>query len=228
MNIPQAIETNKTALARIVAGLFALLGAAGEAALARIPLTLHRSIARVLRPAESAARRLIVVLARITRLKAPPPRKSRPMPAGLARAGQGKARASFQLFDPRRRFFRPPRRATPVPVPRITFFGPFGAPRTVSFGPEKRKRKASDGLETSANLLSRLEALKAALDDLPRQARRLVRAVAKRETLPDLRFRMPVRLGTAPGWRKKPRVEIDTILHDCDWLARNAVASDTS
>ena len=225
MNIPQAIETNKTALARIVAGLFAMLGAA---VLARIPLALHRSVARVLRPAESAARRLIVVLARITKLKAPPPRKSRPMPRGIARATQGNSRPSFQLFDPRRRFNRPPRQTTPRPVPRITFFGPFGAPRTVSFGPEKRKRKASDGLETSANLLSRLEALKAALDDLPRQARRLVRAVAKRENLPDLRFKMPVRLSRAPGWRQKPRMEIDAVLHDCDWLARNAVASDTS
>ena len=126
MDIPKAIELNKTALARIVAGLFALLG---EAALARIPLALHRSIARVLRPAESAARRLIVVLARITKLKAPPPRKSRPIPAGFARAGQGKSRLAFQLFDQRRRYFRPPRPATPRPVPRITFFGPGGARR---------------------------------------------------------------------------------------------------
>ena len=68
MDIPAAINLNKTALLRIVAGLFALL----EAAQARIPLALHRSIARVLRPAESAARRLIVTFARITRLTAPP------------------------------------------------------------------------------------------------------------------------------------------------------------
>ena len=224
MDIPKAIEINNTALARIVAGLFALLG---EAALARIPVALHRSIARVLRPAESAARRLIVVLARITKLKAPPPRKSRPMPQGFARPAKGQQRMSFQLFDPRRRFFRPPRSATPRAVPRITFFRPFGAPRTLSFGRE-RPRKQPDGLEPSANLLRRLEALKAALDDLPRQARRLVRAVAKRETLPDLRFRMPVRLGTAPGWRQKPHLDIDHVLHDCDWLARNAVAPDSS
>ena len=98
MDIPKAIELNKTALARIVAGLFALLGEASEAALTRIPVALHRSIARVLRPAESAARRLIVVLARITKLKAPPPRKSRPMPAVFARAANGNRRPSFRLF----------------------------------------------------------------------------------------------------------------------------------
>ena len=102
MDIPQAIDLNKTALARIIAGLFALLGLTGGAALARIPIKLHRAVARVLRPAESALRRLIVVLARITNVKAPPPRP-RPPPAGIVRTGLGKPRISFQLFDPRQR-----------------------------------------------------------------------------------------------------------------------------
>ena len=53
MDIRAAIDLHRTALLRIIAGLFALL----EAAEARIPLALHRSIARVLRPAESAADR---------------------------------------------------------------------------------------------------------------------------------------------------------------------------
>ena len=79
MDIPAAIELNKTALLRIIASLFAML----EAAQARIPVALHRGVARVLRPAESAVRRLIVTLARISNLKALPPR-SRPAPTGLA------------------------------------------------------------------------------------------------------------------------------------------------
>ena len=78
MDLPKSIDLNKTAIARIVAGLFALLGLTDGAVLARIPIELHRMIARVLRPAESAVRRLIVVLARITNVKAPPPR-SRPV-----------------------------------------------------------------------------------------------------------------------------------------------------
>ena len=227
MNIPQAIDLNKTALARIVAGLFALLGAAGEAALARIPLALHRAVARVLRPAESAARRLIVTLARITNLKAPPPRQSRPAPAGLARAAQGNFRLSFQLFDPRRRFFRPRDRAQTRPAPRISFFGP-GEVRRVLLGREKPGRDSSDGLENSANLLRRLKALKDALDDLPRQARRLVRALARRQNVPHLKLKMPLRPGRAPGHRRKPRLDIDHVLRQCDWLARNALAPDTS
>ena len=222
MDIPRTIDLHKTALVRIVAGLFALLGGA---ALARIPLALHRSIARVLRPAESAARRLIVTLARITRLKALR-RRPRPAPQGLVRAARERQRLSFPLFDPRRRFLRPRHREKARPEPRIFSFGP-GEVRGVSRGREK-PGKQSDGLETSANLLRRLQALKAALDDLPRQAKRLVRALARREKAPRLKLKMPMRPGRAPGWRRKPRLDIDKVLHDCDWLARNALAPDTS
>ena len=228
MDIPRAIDLNKTALVRVVAGLFALLGAAAMetplAALARIPVGVHRGVARVLRPAESAARRLIVTLAGILKLKAKP-RKSRPAPRGLVRAARGSRRLSFQLFDPRRRFFR--KKARTRPAPRVSSFGP-GEVHRVSPGREKPGRDKSDGLETSANLLRRLEALKDALDDLPRQARRLVRAMARRENIPHLKLKMPLRPGRPPGHRKKPRLDIDSVLHQCDWLARNALAPDTS
>ena len=83
-------------------------------------------------------------------------------------------------------------------------------------------------LETSNTLLRRLAALKHALENLPRQARRLVRALARRKNTPRLRFTMPLRPGHAPGHRKKPRLEIDAVLHECHWLARNTVAPDTS
>ena len=225
MNIPQAIDLNKSALARIVAGLAALLGGAGEGALARIPVKLHRSIARVLRPAESAVRRLIVVLARITDVKAPPPR---PAPAGLVRMGERKPRVSFQLFDPRQRFFRPKKQPKTRAQPRISFFGDAGV-RTISWGGKiPPSRDKTDGLENPANLLRRLEAIKAALDDLPRQAKRLARALARRQKSPQLKLKMPLRPGRAPGWRLKPRLDIDHVLHQCDWLAREALPPDTS
>jgi hypothetical protein len=220
MDIPAAIALNKTALLRIVAGLFALLNAAH----ARIPLALHRSIARVLRPAESAARRLIVTLARIVKLKAPPAR-SRPAPTGLVRAKRESRRIAFPLFDPRQRFGR--RRPTPqAAAPRILSLAP-GAVLSPRIGPRK-VRDHSDGQETSANLLARLAALKNALEDLPRQARRLVREQDRRRNRSRVEFKFPLRPGAAPGFRKKPRLDIDSILHDCDWLARNAVAPNTS
>ena len=134
---------------------------------------------------------------------------------------------TFQLFDPRQRFFRPQRPTKTRAQPRISFFGD-GAVRTISWGNKSApKREDADGLENSANLIRRLEAIKAALDDLPRQAKRLVRALARREKSPQLKFKMPLRPGRAPGFRAKPRLDIDHVLHQCDWLAREALP-DTS
>ena len=60
----RAIKRNSEALKGIVAELFAMLGLAGEATVSRIPQPLHRAVLRVLRPAESAVRRLIIIAAR--------------------------------------------------------------------------------------------------------------------------------------------------------------------
>ena len=223
MRLPQTIDRNRTALARILAGLFALLGCVDGVLPGRISAALYRNILRVLRPAESAARRLIASLAGHIRLKASPPR---PMPAGLARAGGARPRISFQLFDPRKRFLRPPETARFLP--RITFFGD-GEARRISLGREPpRKDEKADGLANPASLARRIQALKAALDDLPRQAKRLARALARRQGSPRLKFQGVLRPGPAPGWRGRPLEEIDHVLHRCDWLAREALAQDTS
>ena len=228
LRLPQSIDPNKTALARILAGLFALLGLTEGAVPGRIPRELHRTILRVLRPAESAVRRLIVIVARTIKVKASPPR---PAPAGLVRAGQRKPSRSFQLFDPRTRFFRKPPRPKDAPRarPRISFFGN-GEVRRISLGrePPPPKDDKADGLANPANLVRRLGALKAALDDLPRQAARLARALARRQRSPRLKFQGPLRPGPAPGSRKRPLREIDHVLERCHWLAREALAPDTS
>ena len=79
MDWNRAIERNSEALKDIVAALFTMLELAGEATVARIPQTLHSAVLRVLRPAESAVRRLVVIAARGLVVKLAP---SRPMPAG--------------------------------------------------------------------------------------------------------------------------------------------------
>ncbi len=80
------------------------------------------------------------------------------------------------------------------------------------------------------NLLRRLEAVIGALEDLPRQARRLARALARRQKFPHLKMRAPMQPGRPPGFRVKPCLEIDHVLRECDWLARNVlpVARNTS
>jgi hypothetical protein len=96
-----AIKRNSKALNCIIAALFAMLGLAGEATVSRISHPLHRAVLRVLRPAESAVRRLIVIAARGVVVKLAP---SRPMAEGhRSGKGGGNTLPSFQLFDPRKR-----------------------------------------------------------------------------------------------------------------------------
>jgi hypothetical protein len=77
-------------------------------------------------------------------------------------------------------------------------------------------------------LTRRLQALKLALDDLPRQARRLARWQVRRETAKTPKFRTPLRPGHPPGHRKKPVHDVDDILTECHGLACWAMEPDTS
>jgi hypothetical protein len=121
MDWARAIERNSDALKSIVEMLFAMLELVGSATVARIPQPLHRAVLRVLRPAESAVRRLVVIAARGLVVKLAP---SRPMPAGPIGKG-GHFRPSFQLFDPRKNFegLRQDRRMATRMLPRIHIFG---------------------------------------------------------------------------------------------------------
>jgi hypothetical protein len=101
----RAIQRNSEALKGIIADLFAMLDLAGEATVARLPRSVHSAVLRVLRPAESAVRRLIVIAARGLVVKLAPARPGlRPKPAKPTAKGIGSSRPpSFQLFDPRKR-----------------------------------------------------------------------------------------------------------------------------
>ena len=96
-----AIEINRAALKRIVAMLVAMAGFAGAAVVSPagrsddcgpllgggrrvLPRHLHRAVLRLLRPAESAARRLVIAAAR-EMLVVP----VRPMPGGAVSGGLG-------------------------------------------------------------------------------------------------------------------------------------------
>jgi hypothetical protein len=228
MDWAKAIERNSEALNGIVAALFAMLGLTGDATVARLPRSVHSAVLRVLRPAESAMRRLIVIAARSVVVKLAP---LRPMPAGkVIGKGGGNSLPTFQIFDPRKRVKGPRARAFNRIIPRIHFFGPdprvaalFPAPRPVVEPPPP-----PDGLVNVARLTRRLQALKLALDDLPRQAKRLARWRQRREAAPSLKFLSPLRPGHPPGYRRKPIHEVDDVLTECDGLAWEAMKPDTS
>jgi hypothetical protein len=216
-----AVELNREALKRIVQGLFILLGLDSDAAVSRIPHRLHRAVLRVLRPAESAMRRLIVVAARGLVVKVAP---SRPMPKGhRIGKGSGPSTPSFKLCD--KRIFFPelmnPRVKYAKYPPRIHVF-PYdsmvAAPQPVVVPPPP-----PDGLINAKRLARRLQALKSALEDLPRQAKRMARWRVRRENMKSPKFKSPLRPGQPPGHRRKPAHEIDGILTECHWLAWEAM-----
>jgi hypothetical protein len=219
-----AIKRNSKALKGIIDVLFALLGLDGTDAASRIPRSIHSAVLGVLRPAESAVRRLIVIAARNVVVKLAP---SRPMPEGRRIPKSGASRPpAFQLFDPPKRLKSIRVMKFTRMVPRIHVYpydtlGP--APKPVIEAPPP-----PDGRVCATRLHRRLNALKSALEDLPRQAKRLFRLQERRKASPWPKSTMPLRSGHPPGHRRKPIHEVDEVLGACDWLAWEAMEPDTS
>jgi hypothetical protein len=98
--------------------------------------------------------------------------------------------------------------------------------------PEKPLPTPGDPLDAT-RLCARLHALKAALNDLDKQAKRLARWQARtdlRRKLPDPKPGRisPMRPGWPPGYRKRPFHEVDDVLRECHSLAVYAQRRDTS
>jgi hypothetical protein len=225
-----AIKRNSEALKGIVEVLFALLGLDGTDVASRIPWSLHSAVVGVLRPAESALRRLIVIAARGLVVKVAP---SRPMPKGrVIGKGSGHQPPSFQLFDTRKDFpeLRQRRVKYSKHPPRILFFGPDSRVDDLWPAPQPVAAPVSppDGLVNAERITRRLQALKLALDDLPRQARRMARWRVRREAIKTPMFKSPLRPGQPPGHRRRKIHEVDEILANCHWLAWEASKIDTS
>lgn len=224
MDWDRAIAINQAALARIVAALLAMVGLAGVTP-ARMPRPVYCAVLRVLRPAEAAARRLIVIVGRGLVIKTRP---FRPMPKGLSRSAAGRARMSFQLFDARKRFGAGAIRRGPAP--RLTILGARG--RLVPLFQARMETgavsKPEDGMVSAARLSRRLAALRQAIENLPREAKRLARWQARRDRITCPKFRAPLRPGRPPGWRAEPTDEVDLVLRACHALASDALNDDSS
>ncbi|MEQ1950036.1 hypothetical protein [Mesorhizobium sp. CN2-181] len=181
-----------------------------------LPRALYLAILRLLRPAEAAARRLIIAAARGIVVKLPPlrPRKPKPemlrgprafMPKGPKKRPKPAPRIrSLSLLDPLRRPFRVRRRPVPAhAAPRILGLD-FNAP----YRPLPPPPSSDDPID-AVRLGQRLAALTAALDDLPGQAKRFARWQARRDAAlaqgssgtSRLRRLSPLRRGRPPGGR---------------------------
>ncbi|WP_353643885.1 hypothetical protein [Mesorhizobium sp. WSM2239] len=204
-----AIEKNREALKRVLAMLVGMAGLRGQftffpqndaaaSGLAQaeksklspaptLPRHLHRAVLRLLRPAEAAARRLIIVAARGIVVALPPARPYTPKLAAIPRTGVGtgivmprnvphpevrgeaepRRRLCLPLFDPLPRWGGSKRPAASG-VPRICLPG-LTEPFPVAGAP------APDDPVDATRLNLRLQALGRALEDLPREARRFAR-----------------------------------------------------
>jgi hypothetical protein len=223
MNWSQAIEINRAALLRIVAGLVAIVGL-GQGAVLRLPAFQYDIATGLLRRTESAVRRLIVMAARGIEVE-PAPRRAWPEGLVLARRPDGAARRTmaFRLYDTRKRIsIDDAPEAMTITGPRIRFVG--FDPRIPLFRPPPPKRPSALEDIDATRLYRRLDAVKSALDRLPAQARRMARWIRRQAQKPQPLFLSPLRPGKPPGHRDRGRDDVDLVLKECHALARYALA----
>ena len=234
-------ENYRLALLRVVAGLFVSAGMTSDSAvIEKLPRHVRNGILLILRPAESATRRIVALVARheAVPVYVAPPKRDR-----LKNKGDGKKRGprapQFCLIDPRKYFPElHPNRRTPRRKPKqngstepqiqVRIAGFDGEPDFVIWSEPKAVLTPEDEVSAKA-LYRRLLALKLALEDMPQQAKRYVREVAKRKAAaPGPKSVPPLRMGLPPGYRRKHIYEVDEILWDCHCLLRQEPAPDTS
>lgn len=232
----RVIARNREVLLRIVAMLFAMSGLEEGDVAATLSRASRNHLSRILRAAETAARRLVLIAAHRLAVFQPPvgafmygldPDKTGRKPTGRRDGADGEATAipPFGLLDPVKRFsFAPPKKRSKS-FPRIWTPG-VSEPRPIPDGwfclPEDRV--------DAAPLLRRIVSLKHALNDLDGQARRLARWQARRDRAAKPRGRAsPLRNGRPPGFRVRGVHEVDEVLRDChDWALYALSPPDTS
>ena len=222
-----AIRRNRDQLKAIVLTLFALARMRVGGSLFTLPRSTFAIIMAILRPAESAVRRLILIAAHRVVICPRPARTfvilgHRPGdPVSAMPSGMIPTRA-FHLFDPLKSF--DPEAIWDVePKWESGFDLAPGYTSTLA---------APDTPLDAVHLGQRLNAILRALDNLPHQARRLARWQIKRDAA--LKARKPTRMspmrpGLPPGWRERKIHEIDDVLRECHGLAGDLLNSpDTS
>jgi hypothetical protein len=252
-----SIERNRGMLLPNIVELFARIGLVEGGTVERVSRPLYRKVAGLLRSAESAVRRLIIVTARNIKVE---PRPKRPMPKGLLRSrkgtfqgknqGNGKtdsegrdrkpSKPSFNLFDPERRAdfgkVRRRRRKGPKVEPRVHVIYPsnpnipwFLRGRPAPPPPQPAPvQPVHDGMVSAKGLCRRLFAIMYALTHMESEAERYARLFAKPKEERRPQRERALRFGRPPGWRDKSTHEVDDILKECHWLFHELPKPDTS
>ena len=229
-----AIKLNQDILHRSVVWLFTWLKLEIGGSVETLPRHKWRTVLFVLRPSESALRRLIFVAMFVHGISASPV-VERMVQTGRAErklAAEKRARISpppFKLIDPRKRFDLFPDRPKYVkgPGPRVTDMWSDDPifDRSDLYAYQNRPKPTPDDEINAAPLCDRMNALLAALGDLPGQASRMATLRARLER----RFARtgkpalhPLRPGLPPGHRQRQKHEVDEVLRECHQLALSA------
>ena len=209
-----AIRRNRDQLRQIVLALFALAQMRVGGSLFTLRRDIFAAILLVLRPAESAVRRLIVIAA--AQIGDSYLGRNGIAPLINFGAGQGNcprvSTRAFKLFDPLKSF--DPESIWDVEPKWESHLGPSD--------PTFHYISTIESPLDATHLGQRLNALMRALDNIPHQARRLVRWQAKRDAA--LKATKPTRMspmrpGLPPGWRQRRIHEVDEVLRECHLLA---------
>ena len=225
-----SIDRNWETLCSIAARLTLMAGIQAGLGADTLPRHLYLRILALLRPAEFAARRLIAMAACKLPLDVGPvrpggaPRPSSPLRgedtkacehSELAEVGEGASTnpriPAFALFDPFKPFREP--WLTEAEIAALD------NPSAGLFVPPSRPNEPVD----ARALRRRIRALSDALEDLDAQALRLARWRARRAAGfgKPVRF-SPFRPGFPPGWKKRPKTEIEEVLKECNYLGLEA------
>lgn len=231
MDDRQAIAALGAALLRVVGMITAMAGFGEEQTFLRRQ---RNAILRLLRPAESAARRLIVAMASTLVVRVADPGSEARLHRRRARRLR-RLSLVLSLIDARRGARRA-RWVRQISVPRILHDGLAAAPPIV-----RRPLPMPDDVLDGAGLNARLAALGRALGDMEGRARafaawqarqalaaKAMQAAGGEGRVPArlaLRaLRPPLRIGRPPGSSRRSRHEVHAILGKADALAVRALA----
>ncbi len=212
-----AIEKNKATLAQVVAGLFVLVRCApgtipGSNDKLHLSKNMRNHLATVLRKAEAALRRLLVLFVRVHSVAAKSNNTPQaPLPDFSAFTSAHKNYIPrFNLIDPRKPLRLPLIDETPIGL----------------FETSGRSHQANETTPNTAHFLRRLAALDHALKPLPAQAKRLARTIERRKTAPPGTGCVgPIRPGRPPGHCQRPKDEADHVLRECHGLMVDHIAN---
>jgi hypothetical protein len=201
------IDRNREALLALITALMASLGLKAGGKLTTLPQFLVSRALLIIRPAESALRRVIMIAALALEQRGIALRRPRGTPTDFSRLNRNAdpRQPTFNLIDPLK-----------------TFSGE--TPDYSTFGrAEGEDSGATDRTPVPAEALGRrLLALKKALESIPREAKRLARWYQQR----DLALKQnqphrlsPIRPGPPPWSHRHKRSEMDKLLTECHLMA---------